>query len=141
MVLEDRWLRETYVDLLIEYAAKNKDIVILEADLMKAGGTFRFAEKYPERTFDVGIQEANMIGTAAGMSAMGKIPFTHTFTAFATQTSLRPGYPVRCLCRTERKDDGKRPWCNSRVQRRNPHEHGRCFHYEKYSWNDCLRAS
>lgn len=37
MVLEDRWLRETYVDLLIEYAAKNKDIVILEADLMKAG--------------------------------------------------------------------------------------------------------
>ena len=53
MVLEDRWLRETYVDLLIEYAAKNKDIVILEADLMKAGGTFRFAEKYPERTFDV----------------------------------------------------------------------------------------
>ena len=85
MVLEDRWLRETYVDLLIEYAAKNKDIVILEADLMKAGGTFRFAEKYPERTFDVGIQEANMIGTAAGMSAMGKIPFTHTFTAFATR--------------------------------------------------------
>ena len=44
MVLEDRWLRETYVDLLIEYAAKNKDIVILEADLMKAGGTFRFGE-------------------------------------------------------------------------------------------------
>ena len=85
MVLEDRWLRETYVDLLIEYAAKNKDIVILEADLMKAGGTFRFAEKYPERTFDVGIQEANMIGTAAGMSAMGKIPFTHTFTVFATR--------------------------------------------------------
>ena len=139
MVLEDRWLRETYVDLLIEYAAKNKDIVILEADLMKAGGTFRFAEKYPERTFDVGIQEANMIGTAAGMSAMGKIhPYIHSF---CHQTSLRPGYPVRCLCRTERKDDGKRPWCNSRVQRRNPHEHGRCFHYEKYSWNDCLRAS
>lgn len=141
MVLEDRWLRETYVDLLIEYAAKNKDIVILEADLMKAGGTFRFAEKYPERTFDVGIQEANMIGTAAGMSEMGKIPFTHTFTAFATRRVCDPGYPVRCLCRTERKDDGKRPWCNSRVQRRNPHEHGRCFHYEKYSWNDCLRAS
>lgn len=85
MVLEDRWLRETYVDLLIQYAAENKDIVILEADLMKAGGTGRFAAVYPERTFDVGIQEANMIGTAAGMSAMGKIPFTHTFTAFATR--------------------------------------------------------
>lgn len=85
MVLEDRWLRETYVDLLLQYAAENKNIVILEADLMKAGGTGRFAEKYPDRTFDVGIQEANMIGTAAGMSAMGKIPFTHTFTAFATR--------------------------------------------------------
>lgn len=64
MVLEDRWLRETYVDLLIEYAAKNKDIVILEADLMKAGGTFRFAEKYPERTFDVGIQEMVLASVA-----------------------------------------------------------------------------
>lgn len=85
MVLEDRWLRETYVDLLIQYAAENKDIIILEADLMKAGGTGRFAEEYPDRTFDVGIQEANMIGTAAGMSAMGKIPFTHTFTAFASR--------------------------------------------------------
>lgn len=85
MVLEDRWLRETYVDLLIQYAAENKDIVILEADLMKAGGTGRFAKEYPDRTFDVGIQEANMIGTAAGMSAMGKIPFTHTFTAFASR--------------------------------------------------------
>ena len=136
MVLEDRWLRETYVDLLIEYAAKNKDIVILEADLMKAGGTFRFAEKYPERTFDVGIQEANMIGTAAGMSAMGKIPFTHTFTAFATrrvcdQVTLSVAYAGLNV----------KMMCNSRVQRRNPHEHGRCFHYEKYSWNDCLRAS
>ena len=85
MVLEDRWLRETYVDLLIQYAAENKEIVIMEADLMKAGGTGRFAEEYPDRTFDVGIQEANMIGTAAGMSAMGKIPFTHTFTAFASR--------------------------------------------------------
>lgn len=86
MVLEDRWLRETYVDLLIEYAAKNKDIVILEADLMKAGGTFRFAEKYPERTFDVGIQEANMIGISSWLCQQwAKIPFTHTFTAFATR--------------------------------------------------------
>ena len=150
MVLEDRWLRETYVDLLIEYAAKNKDIVILEADLMKAGGTFRFAEKYPERTFDVGIQEAvEALPLQAVLRNVGKClyvsngqnsihPYIHSF---CHQTSLRPGYPVRCLCRTERKDDGKRPWCNSRVQRRNPHEHGRCFHYEKYSWNDCLRAS
>jgi Transketolase, C-terminal subunit len=85
MILEDRWLRETYVDLLIESARKDKRIVIVEADLMKAAGTNRFAEEFKERTVDVGVAESNMIGVAAGMSAMGKIPFTHTFTAFATR--------------------------------------------------------
>jgi transketolase len=85
MQLEDRWLRETYTDLLIEYAKKDDRLVIVEADLMKAGGTTRFGQEFPERTVNVGIQEANMIGVAAGMSAMGKIPFTHTFTPFATR--------------------------------------------------------
>jgi transketolase len=85
MVLEDRWLRETYVDLLIEYAKKESRLVIVEADLMKAAGTVRFGTEFPERTVNVGIQEANMIGVAAGMSAMGKIPFTHTFTPFSTR--------------------------------------------------------
>ena len=85
MKLEDRWLRETYVDLLIENAKKDPRIVDVEADLMKAGGTLRFREAFPDRAFDCGVQEANMIGVAAGMSAMGKIPFTHTFTAFATR--------------------------------------------------------
>ena len=82
---EDRWLRETYVDLLIEYAAKDDRIVLLEADLSKAAGTGRFKEVYPDRLINVCIAEANMVGVAAGMSAMGKIPFTHTFTAFATR--------------------------------------------------------
>ncbi|MHB8061811.1 MAG: transketolase family protein [Ruminiclostridium sp.] len=85
MILEDRWLRETYVDLLIEYAKKDDRLVIVEADLMKAAGTTRFGTEFPERTVNVGVQEANMIGVAAGMSAMGKIPFTHTFTPFATR--------------------------------------------------------
>lgn len=85
MKLEDRWMRETYVDLLLEEASKDDRVVIVEADLMKAAGTLRFGEQFPERTFDVGVQEADMIGVAAGMAAMGKIPFTHTFTAFATR--------------------------------------------------------
>ncbi|MDD6351504.1 MAG: transketolase C-terminal domain-containing protein [Lachnospiraceae bacterium] len=84
--LEDRWLRETYVDCLIEYAKKDPRIVILEADLSNAGGTKRFTAEFKgTRTIDCGIQEANMIGVAAGMNAMGKIPFTHTFTPFATR--------------------------------------------------------
>lgn len=82
---EDRWLRETYVDLLLEQAAVDERIVLLEADLSKAAGTGRFKEAYPDRLINVGIAEANMVGVAAGMSAMGKIPFTHTFTAFATR--------------------------------------------------------
>ena len=85
MELDNRWLRETYTDCLIEAAKRDDRIVILEADLMKAAGTTRFAAEFPDRTFDVGIAEADMIGVAAGMSAMGKIPFTHTFTPFATR--------------------------------------------------------
>ncbi|SCP97953.1 transketolase family protein [Anaerobium acetethylicum] len=85
MILEDRWMRETYVDLLLEYAAKDDRICLVEADLMRAIGTLRFRDVYPERCQDLGVAEANMIGVAAGMSAMGKVPFTHSFTPFATR--------------------------------------------------------
>ena len=105
MIKEDRWLRETYVDLLMEYASKDERIAIVEADLARAAGTLRFQETFPERTVDVGVAEANMIGVAAGMSAMGKIPFTHTFTPFATrrvcdQVTLSVAYAglnVKCV--------------------------------------------
>ncbi|MGE4276523.1 MAG: transketolase family protein [Lawsonibacter sp.] len=85
MELENKWLRETYVDELIRAAQADERIVILEADLMKAAGTNRFAQEFPHRVFDVGVAEANMIGVAAGMAVMGKIPFTHTFTPFSTR--------------------------------------------------------
>ena len=85
MMLEDRWLRETYVDLLVEYAKKDERIVLVEADLMRAAGTLRFGAEFPQRIVNVGVAEANMIGVAAGMSTMGKLPFTHTFTPFATR--------------------------------------------------------
>lgn len=85
MVLEDRWLRETYVDLLLEYAARDNRICLVEADLMRAAGTLRFRDAYPDKCVNVGVAEANMIGVAAGMSTMGKIPFTHTFTPFSTR--------------------------------------------------------
>ena len=85
MVTEERMMRDTYVDLLIEYAKLDPRIVLVEADLMKAAGTLRFQEEFPDRAVDVGVQEASMIGVAAGMAAMGKIPFTHSFTAFASR--------------------------------------------------------
>lgn len=94
---EDRRFRETYVDLLIEYAKKDERIVTVEADLSNAAGTKRFTKEVPGRTVECGVQEANMIGVAAGLSAMGKIPFTHTFGTFASrrvadQVTLSVGY-------------------------------------------------
>ena len=82
---DKRGMRETYSDLLIEYGEKDDRICIVEADLMLAASTNRFRDRFPERAVDVGVAEANMVSVAAGMSAMGKIPFTHTFTPFATR--------------------------------------------------------
>lgn len=78
-------MRAVYAETLVELGAKNKDIVLLEADLMKASGTGPFQAAYPERTFDVGVAEANMVGVAAGLSAEGKVPFAATFGCFATR--------------------------------------------------------
>ena len=85
MELRNRQLRDIYVDLLIKYALEYPEIVIVEADLMKALKTTLFQEKFPDRVVNVGVAEANMIGVAAGLANMGKMPFTHTFTPFATR--------------------------------------------------------
>ena len=82
---EKKAMRDVYAQTLMELAEHDPRIVILDADLMNSIGTVPFAKKYPERTFNCGIEEANMIGTAAGMSATGLIPFTHTFSCFASR--------------------------------------------------------
>ncbi len=85
MVPESEEMRHAFCSVLMELAENNKDIVVLDADLMGAMGTKDFLKKYPEQTVNCGIQEANMIGVAAGLSAVGKIPFAHTFATFATR--------------------------------------------------------
>ena len=87
-VKEEKELRLFYSDLLLEYAAQDERIVVVDADLMGASSHVRFRSAYPERTIDAGVAEANMIGTAAGLSAMGKIPFTHSFTTFASRRCM-----------------------------------------------------
>lgn len=82
---EEIEMRAMYCKTLMELASKNENIVVLDADLMSSMGMMPFQKAYPERTFDVGIQEANMIGVAAGMSATGQIPFAHSFGPFATR--------------------------------------------------------
>jgi len=76
--------RNAYGDTLIKLGKKYKNLVVLDADLSKSTKTFKFAEKYPERFFEMGIAEANMISTAAGLASCGKIPFVSTFAVFAT---------------------------------------------------------
>ena len=80
-----RELRKVYCESLIEAAKKDDRICIVEADLMGANGTKGFAAAFPERTFDVGIAESNMICVAAGLAASGKLPFANSFTPFATR--------------------------------------------------------
>ncbi len=76
--------RNAYGQALVELGKKHKNLVVLDADLSKSTKTIMFAKKYPERFFEMGIAEANMISTAAGLASCGKIPFASTFAVFAT---------------------------------------------------------
>lgn len=76
--------RDAYGETLLELGGQNQDIVVLDADLSKSTKTILFAKKYPERFFEMGIAEANMISTAAGLASCGKIPFASSFAVFAT---------------------------------------------------------
>jgi len=87
-MLENKEMREVYIEELLKYAEKDDRIMVLDADLANASKAILFREKYPERFVDVGIAEANMIGVAAGLANYGKIPFTHSFTAFATRRAF-----------------------------------------------------
>lgn len=81
-------MRVVYTETLIELAKENKDICVVEADLMNATGTRPFLTAYPDRAFDVGVAEANMVGFASGLSAEGKIPFAASFGTFASRRAF-----------------------------------------------------
>lgn len=90
--------RESYGEALAFLADENKDIVVLDADLSKSTKTELFQKKAPERFFDCGIAEGNMIGIAAGLAAAGKIPFASSFAMFAAGRAFEQirnsvGYP------------------------------------------------
>ncbi|MBW4827704.1 MAG: transketolase family protein [Clostridiaceae bacterium] len=76
--------RDAYGEALKELGKINKDIVVLDADLSGSTKTAVFKNEYPERFFNVGIAEQSLMGTAAGLAAVGKIPFASTFAMFAT---------------------------------------------------------
>ena len=89
--------REAYGSALVELAEKY-DYVVLDADLAEATKTVKFKKAYPERFFDCGIAEGNMISVAAGLAAAGKIAFASSFAMFAAgrayeQVRNSVGYP------------------------------------------------
>ena len=76
--------RDAYGEALRAAGARNRDIVVLDADLSKSTKTNVFAKEFPDRHFNAGIAEQNMMSVAAGLAAAGKIPFASTFAIFAT---------------------------------------------------------
>ncbi len=90
--------RESYGNALVELGKEHDDLVVLDADLAEATKTGIFKEAFPDRHFDFGIAEANMIGAAAGMSTAGLVPFASTFAMFAAGRAFEQvrntlGYP------------------------------------------------
>ncbi|MCI5816537.1 MAG: transketolase family protein, partial [Ruminococcus sp.] len=75
--------RESYGEALAALGETYENLVVLDADLAAATKTGIFKKKYPERFFDCGIAEANMMGVAAGLATTGMIPFASTFAMFA----------------------------------------------------------
>ena len=90
--------RESYGNALVEVGKEHEDLIVLDADLAGATKTGIFKKAFPERHWDVGIAEANMMGVAAGLSLVGKIPVASSFAMFATGRAYEQirnsiGYP------------------------------------------------
>ena len=80
--MSEKATRVAYGEALVELGAVNDKVVVLDADLAAATNTGKFAKAYPNRFFNMGIAEANMVDVAAGMSTMGLVPFCSTFAMF-----------------------------------------------------------
>ena len=80
---EKKATRQSYGEALVEFGRKNENVVVFDADLSTATKTAMFAKEFPDRFFDMGIAEQDMMSTAAGISTCGKIPYVSTFAMFA----------------------------------------------------------
>lgn len=85
---EIKSLRSAYGAALVDLGAENRDIVVLDADLSASTQTCQFKNAYPERFFDIGISEQDLMGTGAGLAREGKIVYVSTFAVFATGRCL-----------------------------------------------------
>ena len=90
--------RESYGNALVELGKEHEDLVVLDADLAAATKTGNFKKAFPDRFFDCGIAESNLMGVAAGLAAAGMVPFASTFAMFAAGRAFEQvrnsiGYP------------------------------------------------
>lgn len=76
--------REGYARALIELGHQHDDVFVLDADCAKSNYTNRFRDEFPDRFFNMGIAECDIVGTAAGMAALGKVPFANAYANFLT---------------------------------------------------------
>ena len=81
--------RQSYGEALASLGEKNKSIAVLDADLSAATKTSIFAKKFPDRFFNMGIAEQDMMGVAAGIATFGFIPYVSSFAIFAARKSIR----------------------------------------------------
>ena len=99
--------RDAYGEALVEVGKKYPQVVVLDADLSCSTKTINFAKAFPERFFNMGVAEQDLMGTAAGLALTGKIPFASTFAMFATGRAFEivrnsivyPHLPVK-ICAT-----------------------------------------
>lgn len=98
--------RNGYGEALVELGAHNPKVVVLDADLSKSTMTYMFGEKYPERFFNMGIAEQNLIGTASGLSAAGYIPFASSFGIFASGRAYEQIRNIVCYAKLNVKIGG-----------------------------------
>jgi transketolase len=81
-------IRQAYGEALVKYGENNQNVVVLDADVSSSTKSCLFGNRFPERFFNVGIAEANMMSMAAGLATVGKIPFVNTFAVFITSIGL-----------------------------------------------------
>lgn len=101
--MEKKGTRDFYGKTLLELGRENPKIVVLDADLSESTRTYLFAKEFPERFFECGIAEADMIGIAAGLSIVGFIPFVSTFAVFGTSRCYDQIRQSVCISKTNVK--------------------------------------
>ena len=80
--------RAAFGDALVELGSRRKDVVVLDADVAESTQTAKFGKKYPDRFYQIGIAEQNMVGISAGMATMGLVPWVSTFAVFLAKRAV-----------------------------------------------------